>query len=98
MKNARLIVYQRPRNPTERERRILALLAGGLTQKQAAGHLGVTPRAITACVEKMRDRYTAPTNEALIALAVRLQWIEIAVDIHQDGRRAAPRPRGLQTS
>jgi hypothetical protein len=28
----------------------------------------------------MRDRYTAPTNEALITLAVRLQWISLAID------------------
>jgi hypothetical protein len=32
----------------------------------------------------MRDRYAAPTNEALIALAIRLQWVGLAVDIHQD--------------
>ena len=36
----------------------------------------------------MRERYTTTTttNEALIALAIRLQWIEIAIDIHQDER------------
>ena len=28
----------------------------------------------------MRDRYTTPTNEALIALAVRLQSITLAID------------------
>jgi hypothetical protein len=32
----------------------------------------------------MRERYTAASNEALIALAIRFQWIEIAIDIHQD--------------
>ncbi len=32
----------------------------------------------------MRERYTATTNEALIALAIPLQWIEIAIDIHPD--------------
>jgi hypothetical protein len=30
----------------------------------------------------MRDGYTTPANEALIALAVRLQWIPDAVGIH----------------
>ena len=38
----------------------------------------------------MRERYTAPTNEALVALAIRLQWIEIAIDIHQDATSPPP--------
>jgi hypothetical protein len=31
----------------------------------------------------MRDRYTTPTNEALIDPAIRLQWIAVAIDVHQ---------------
>ena len=84
MRPARLLVFQSPRNPTTRERRILTLLAEGHTQKQAAGHLGLRPRSVTNALGHMRDRYTAPTNEALIALAMRLQWIEIGIEIHQD--------------
>lgn len=80
MRPARLAVYQSPRNPTPRERRILTLLAEGHTQKQAAGHLGLAPRYVTNSVANMRTRYTAPTNEALVALAVRLQWITLAID------------------
>lgn len=80
MRPARLIVYQSPRNPTPHERRILTLLAEGHSQKQAAAHLGLSPRSIAATLEHMRYRYTAPTNEALIALAVRLQWITLAVE------------------
>jgi DNA-binding CsgD family transcriptional regulator len=83
MKHARLTVHQRPRNPTQRERTILLLLAEGHTQKQAAGHLGLKPRSVTSAIERMRDRYTAPTIAALIALAVHLQWIAVAIDIHQ---------------
>lgn len=37
-------------------------------------------RAITSTLEHMRNCYTAPTNEALIALAVRLQWVALAID------------------
>ncbi len=84
MKNARLTVYQRPRNPTERERTILKLLAGGYTQKQAAGYLGLAHRSVNNAMGRMRDRYAAPTNEALIALAIQLQWVGLTVDIHQD--------------
>lgn len=80
MRPARLTVYQTPRNPTSRERRILTLLAEGRTQKQAAGHLGLKPRSITGTLEKMRGRYTARTNEALVALAIRLQWVKLAID------------------
>ncbi|HVP63669.1 MAG TPA: hypothetical protein VMT82_02165 [candidate division Zixibacteria bacterium] len=38
----------------------------------------------------MRARYTAPTNEALIAIAVRLQWIAVAVEIHQHAQTHHP--------
>jgi hypothetical protein len=31
----------------------------------------------------MRDRYTTPTNEALIALVIRLHRIAVAIDVHQ---------------
>jgi len=80
VRSARLTVYQRPRNPTERERTILLLLVEGHTQKQAAGHLGLKPRAVTSAIERMRNRYTAPNNEALVALAIRLQWIALQIE------------------
>ena len=84
MNHARLIVYQRPRNPTERERTILTLVAEGHTHKQAAGHLGLAHRSVTNALGRMRDRYTTPTNEALIALAVRLQWIAVTIECEDD--------------
>jgi hypothetical protein len=37
-------------------------------------------RSVTDALGRMHDRYTAPTNEALIALAVRLQWITLAIE------------------
>lgn len=80
MRPARLTVYQTPRNPNERERRILTLLAEGHTQKDAAARLGVAPRCIASALDRMRLRYSAATNEALIALAVRLQWIALAIE------------------
>jgi DNA-binding NarL/FixJ family response regulator len=70
-------------DPTERERGILTLLAEGLTQKQAAAHLGLHTRTVTNTLGQMGERHSAPTNEALTAAAVRLQWIEIDIDIHQ---------------
>jgi hypothetical protein len=52
------------------------------TQKQAAGHLGLKDRTVTGALGHMRERYTTPTNEALIALATRLQWITVAIEVH----------------
>jgi DNA-binding CsgD family transcriptional regulator len=66
------------------ERTILALVAEGHTHKQAAGHLGLAHRSVTNALGRMRDRYTSPTNEALIALAIRLQWIAVAIEVHPD--------------
>jgi DNA-binding NarL/FixJ family response regulator len=87
---ARLVVYQHPRNPTERQRGILTLLAEGLTQKQVAAHFGLKLRCVTSALGNMRARYTTTSNEALIALAIRLQWIEIAIDIHPDATYPPP--------
>jgi len=84
------VICQSPRNPSGRQRGILTLLAEGLTQRQAAAHLGLKPRCVTSALAYMRERYTTTTNEALIALAIRLQWIEIAIDIHQDATSPPP--------
>ena len=40
----------------------------------------------------MRARYAAASSEALITQAIRPQWIEVAIDIHQDD---PTQPRGL---
>lgn len=84
MKSAHLTIYQAPRNPTPAERQILTLIAEGHTRKQAAAHLRITHRSLLHKIESMRNRYTAPTTEALIAIAVRLQWITLAIDCLQD--------------
>jgi hypothetical protein len=63
---------------------------GGASQRQAAAHLGVKPRCVTSALANRRERYTAASNEALIALAIRLQWIEIAIDIRQDETSPPP--------
>jgi DNA-binding CsgD family transcriptional regulator len=80
MRTARLPIAQRARNPTLRDREILTLLAEGHTQKEAAGILAAKPRTVTSAVERIRARYTAPTLAALVALAIRLEWIALAIE------------------
>ena len=54
------------------------------------GHLGLKPRCVTSTLARMPDRYAAPSYEALVALAIRLQWIEIAIDIHEGATSSPP--------
>jgi DNA-binding CsgD family transcriptional regulator len=84
MRPARLSVYQSPRNPTPREREILTLIAEGRTQKQAAARLGLAHHSLSNALGHMRDRYNFTTNEALIAAAVKLDWISLAIDTTAD--------------
>lgn len=73
-----LTTNQQQRNPTPQERAILAALASGASRREAATHTGLTPRAIATILESLRDRF-APTLPALIALAVKLEWIPVPI-------------------
>jgi len=77
---AHLIVFQHPRNPTEHDRAILELIAAGHSHTFAAAELHTRTRNVTRALAKMRARYPAPTNESLIAIAVRLGWIALTID------------------
>jgi len=85
-----LTINQRERNPTQRERVILTLLAEGHSQIQIAEVLSITPHAIARTLENLRNHF-APTNCSLIALAVRLEWITFSVEIRQDDRQRKER-------
>jgi len=81
MRRTRLAVYQAPRNPSPRERRIVTLLAEGRSRYELARYLGLAYHSVSNALSRMRLRYTAPTNEALVAIAVRLQWISLAIEL-----------------
>ncbi len=70
-----------PRNRTECDREIVTLLAECQTHKQAAGHRSPGPRArtISRALEEIRHCYITPSNEALMALATRLRWIDLTI-------------------
>jgi hypothetical protein len=66
------------------------------TPQDTARHLETTLRTITVALHRMRDRYNFPTNEALIAVAVKLEWIPLAIDTTDDPkRRRRPGRRGF---
>jgi hypothetical protein len=44
----------------------------------------------------MRDRYNLPTNEALIAAAVKLEWIPLAIDTTDDPKRRRDQAGGFE--
>ena len=73
-----LTTNQQQRNPTARERQVLAALASGASRQEAAALTGLTPRAVAAILERLRDRF-APTLPALIAIAVKLEWIPVPI-------------------
>jgi hypothetical protein len=73
-----LTTNQQQRNPTAQERAILSALASGSSRRETATHTGLTVRAIATILERLRDRH-APTLPALIALAVKLEWISVPI-------------------
>ena len=88
-----LTTNQQQRNPSEQERRILAALASGASRQEAAMLTGMTPRAVAATLERLRDRF-APTLPALIALAVKLEWIPVPIwTMPNDPTPLPPHPR-----
>ncbi len=73
-----LTTNQQQQNPTAQERAILAALASGASRQETAAQSGLTVRAVAASLEHLRDRF-APTLPALIALAVKLEWIPVPI-------------------
>jgi len=55
---------------TERQRRIMALYAGGLTVRDCAGVFGVVPAVIYVELQKIRLEFGVNTNAGAIVLAL----------------------------
>ena len=63
------------RQPTAREREILALLAEGATDGQIAGMLALSPATVQTHVRNAKAKLGAATRTQAVALAIRLQLI-----------------------
>ncbi|MEJ1938466.1 LuxR C-terminal-related transcriptional regulator, partial [Nostoc sp. NIES-2111] len=61
--------------PTPREREVLGLLARGLTDKEAARQLGVSPLTARKHRENLLRKTRTHKVAALVALAVRQGWL-----------------------
>lgn len=70
-----LVNYKKPKG---RAIEVLQLLAEGHTQKEIAPKLGTSASYVNNMTHALRNRY-APTNESLIALAVKLEWVRVEV-------------------
>lgn len=78
MTTDRILVSRR--KPTAKDLEVLQLLAEGFRQKEVGEQLGIKRHTVARRLETMRNHYSA-TNESLIALAVKLDWVRIEVQL-----------------
>jgi DNA-binding NarL/FixJ family response regulator len=64
---------------TPRESQILEAIADGLTNVQVAHHLGLAPSTVASHVETMLAAAHVPNRAALVALGIRLGWLQPGV-------------------
>jgi DNA-binding NarL/FixJ family response regulator len=62
---------------TAREREILSLLAGGLTQDQIAGQLVIAPKTVATHIERILSKLGVQSRAQAVALAFREALVEV---------------------
>jgi len=62
---------------TPREREILSLLAGGLTQDQIAGQLVIAPKTVATHIERILSKLGVQSRAQAVALAFREALVEV---------------------
>ena len=84
------------RAPTYRELDVLALVATGLSHKEAAGRLGISSRTVDGHVQRMHERYDVDSSGALVLLALRMGWIAPLATSNSEhsSHRAPEHPNG----
>lgn len=63
---------------TDAEKEILQLTAEGMSGKQVAAHIGISPKAVEKQLEKVRLRLKSPNRAKLLVMAYALGLIETA--------------------
>lgn len=69
------VTSQTPSELTEREARVLALLAEGLTYEEIGGRLGIGAETVRTHLQKASERLGASTRTQAVAIAIRLGLI-----------------------
>ena len=64
-----------PKAPSDREREVLAGVAGGRPNKEIADDLGISERGVESHLRRMYDRYPASNRAELLDLAQRSGWV-----------------------
>jgi DNA-binding NarL/FixJ family response regulator len=65
-------------NLTEREREVLALIAGGLTNKQIGEQLGISPKTVARHRDNMAKKLNLSSRAELTRFAIRSGLISLS--------------------
>jgi DNA-binding NarL/FixJ family response regulator len=73
---------------TRCQRQVVTLLASGLTVKQIALQLGVTPWMVYRHISKVMDKLHVDTHAGLVVSALKIGWLHLdAIQVQHADRR-----------
>ena len=61
---------------TDRDKEVLSHIANGLTDREIAARLNLSPKTINFRVEEMKRKLDAKTRVQVVAIALRQGWIK----------------------
>jgi DNA-binding NarL/FixJ family response regulator len=76
MESFPVLDHRVPPAPTDRERDVLDLVATGLSHHEVAGRLEISNRTVDGHMQRMYERYDVDSRSAMLALALRMGWID----------------------
>jgi len=88
MDEQRLLIETLKMTPTQEQRRMLQMLAEGMSQKQIAHALGANARTTRVLFMRMRDRLGMHTLYQLMATAVEKGWVKLQSNKNERPRRS----------
>jgi DNA-binding NarL/FixJ family response regulator len=69
------VARRAPRNPSDRERQVIAGVVAGRTNGEIAGFLGVSEKTVETHLHRLFDRYAVLSRTELAVLAVAEGWV-----------------------